>query len=239
MTKQETIKPSLSIHARMVEILRDLDAIGKDKKTTMTNGGNFNYRGIDDVYNAINPLLAKHGVFMTAEVVGKTREERTNAKGTVLAFTCLHMRYHFQAEDGTSVTTEAEGEGMDSGDKSSNKAMAVAHKYALLQAFCVPTKDMEDPDKECHEVAPAEKPQAVTRHADTSASTDRKQAAANWCYEARDHVLTIETSLGLDTWAKKNAKAMDTACDLAPNAFKALSDALHKQQSTITPMAAE
>lgn len=138
------------IHVRMVAILRDLDAIGKDQKNTQQN---FQYRGIDQVYNAINPLLAKHGVFMTAEVLGKTREERASKTGGILAFTCLRMRYRFHAEDGSSIATEAEGEGMDSGDKSSNKGMAVAHKYAILQAFCVPTKDLDDPDGQSHEVA--------------------------------------------------------------------------------------
>src|SRR5690606_6278200 len=60
----------------------------------------------------------------------------------------------FHATDGSSVSTEVEGEGMDSGDKSSNKAMAVAHKYAILQAFCIPTEDMPDPDAEVHQPTP-------------------------------------------------------------------------------------
>jgi hypothetical protein len=144
------------IHARMVAVMRDLGAIGKDKKNEQQG---FKYRGIDDVYNAINPILAKHGIFMSAALLGKKREERVNAKGTVLAFTSLHMRYRFTAEDGTWVETEAEGEGMDSGDKSSNKAMAVAHKYALLQAFCIPTQDLDDPDAQTHEVAAKPVPQ--------------------------------------------------------------------------------
>lgn len=140
------------IHARMIAVMRELGAIGKDKQNTQQG---FKYRGIDQVYNAINPLLAKHGVYMTAKVLNKERTERTNKNGTVLAFTCLHMRYRFVAEDGSAAETEAEGEGMDSGDKSSNKSMAVAHKYALLQAFCVPTEDMPDPDAEVHEIRSA------------------------------------------------------------------------------------
>lgn len=235
MTKQEQIKPGLGIHARMVEILRDLDAIGKNARNQAQG---FNYRGIDDVYNAINPLLAKHGVFMTAEVIGKTREERTNAKGTVLAFTCLHMRYHFYADDGTSVMTEAEGEGMDSGDKSSNKAMAVAHKYALLQAFCVPTKDLEDPDKESHEVAPAivsqAKPEALP-----SNDTDRKQRAANWAYEAKAFVFNMTEGSVLSEWHRKNANAIAAVLPLAPQAHKQLIDAIELKTKHFTPMAAE
>lgn len=147
--KLATVAPLPNIHHRMVAILRDLDAIGKDQRNDTQK---FNYRGIDQVYNAINPLLAKHGVYMTATILGKTREERASKTGGILAFTCLRMRYHFHAEDGSTIYTEAEGEGMDSGDKSSNKGMAVAHKYAILQAFCVPTKDLDDPDAHSHEV---------------------------------------------------------------------------------------
>lgn len=139
------------IYAAMAAIMKETDAIGKDQRNQQQG---FQYRGIDDVYNAMHHVLAKHGVFMTPEVLDKSREERTNAKGTVLAFTIMRMKYTFYAEDGSSVSCTVEGEGMDSGDKSSNKAMAVAHKYAMLQTFCIPTAEQKDPDAELHEVRP-------------------------------------------------------------------------------------
>jgi hypothetical protein len=40
---------------------------------------------------------------------------------------------------------------MDSGDKAASKALAIGHKYALLQALCIPTEDMADPDSESQE----------------------------------------------------------------------------------------
>ena len=42
--------------------------------------------------------------------------------------------------------------GMDSGDKATNKAMAIAFKYACFQVFCIPTEEMIDPDAESPEV---------------------------------------------------------------------------------------
>ena len=140
------------IYAAMAAVMADMVSIGKDSTNQQQD---FKYRSIDAVYNALNPLLAKHGIFTTPEVVEKTREERTNSKGTVLAFTCLRMKYTFWADDGSSVSCVVEGEGMDSGDKSSNKAMAMAHKYALLQTFCVPTEEQKDTDAEAHELASA------------------------------------------------------------------------------------
>ena len=140
-----------NIYECMGAIMRDMIAIGKD---SINEQQGFKYRSIDSVYNALQPLLAAHGVFTMPEVLEKSRDERTNSKGTVLAFTCLRMKYTFFAQDGSSVSCVVEGEGMDAGDKSSNKAMAVAHKYALLQTFCVPTEEQKDPDAEAHEIVP-------------------------------------------------------------------------------------
>ena len=161
------------IYTLMGKIMSEIGHVGKDSKNEQQG---FKYRSIDAVYNAINPLLGKYGVFLSPEVLSKTREERTNKNGTVLAFTCLRMKYTFYAPDGSSVSCVVEGEGMDSGDKSSNKAMAVAHKYALLQTFCIPTEEAKDPDAEVHviaESAPAvrKEPAAESRTGDTGGAT--------------------------------------------------------------------
>lgn len=138
-----------TIYQRMNDIMNDIGAIAKDQKNQAQG---FNFRGIDGVYNAMHNIMAKHGVFSVPCVLDKTREERVTKSGSVLAFTCLRMKYTFYGADGDSVECVVEGEGMDSGDKSSNKAMAVAHKYALLQVFCIPTEEQKDPDADTHEV---------------------------------------------------------------------------------------
>lgn len=205
--KQATPVPTPDIHARMVAVMRDLGAIGKDKKNEAQG---FKYRGIDDVYNAINPILAQHGVFMTASVIGKSREERTNAKGTVLAFTCLHMRYSFIAEDGSHIETEAEGEGMDSGDKSSNKAMAVAHKYALLQAFCIPTQDLVDPEAETHEVKAAPQTQRAAIHTpmqQVPVDEDTARGSQNWVDQEKPNITACARLPEMYQWLDENGES--------------------------------
>lgn len=139
------------IHNAMISVLRDVGAITKDK--TNTSGATFKYRGIDQVYGALHPLFAKHGIYCRPEFISREQVERKSAKGNALFFVAIRMKYHMTAEDGSSVTLETVGEAMDSGDKGSNKGMAIAHKYALLQAFCVPTEETDDPDKESFEVA--------------------------------------------------------------------------------------
>lgn len=128
--------------------MRDVEAIGKNKKNQQQG---FSYRGIDDVYNALNPILSKHGVFTAPEVVGIQRESVTNKNGTLLHYSIVTMKHKFYCEDGSMVETVVIGEGMDSGDKATNKAMAIAHKYALFQIFCIPTEDAVDPDAESHQ----------------------------------------------------------------------------------------
>lgn len=135
----------MTIHKQMAGIMARIGHIAKDKKNAQQG---FNFRGIDDVYNALHTIMAEFGVFTTSEVLSLDRADRPTAKGGILTFVIAKIRYTFWAEDGSSVTSEVIGEGMDSGDKASNKAMAIAHKYALLQAFMVPTEDTSDPDAE-------------------------------------------------------------------------------------------
>lgn len=135
----------MNIYEAITKIMESGVSVGKDQ-TNKTQG--FKYRGIDDVMNAFFPLLAKNKVFVVPEVLEQTREERVTVKGGNLIYSILKMRYTFYAEDGSNVSAVVIGEGMDSGDKASNKAMAVAMKYAMFQVFCIPTEEMKDPDAE-------------------------------------------------------------------------------------------
>ena len=139
----------MNIFESITSIMGEIGAIGKNSKN-QTQG--FMYRGIDAVMNAINPALTKYKVFVVPEVLEQTREERTNTKGTTLIYSIIRVKYTFYAEDGSSVSSVVIGEGMDSGDKATNKAMSIAFKYACFQVFCIPTEEMVDPDMESHEV---------------------------------------------------------------------------------------
>lgn len=142
----------MEIYSTINKVMAEVGAIGKDSKN-QTQG--FKYRGIDAVMNALNPALIRNGVFVVPTVLEQTREERTNSKGTTLIYSVCKIKFTFYAQDGSSVECVTIGEGMDSGDKATNKAMSIAFKYACFQTFCIPTEElMDDPDKECHEVQP-------------------------------------------------------------------------------------
>lgn len=135
----------MNIYESITKIMSEVPAIGKEKKNLQQN---FKYRGIDDVMNALQPLLAKYKVFIAPEVMEQTREERDTKNGGTLIYSICKIKYTFYAEDGSSIVATTIGEGMDSGDKATNKAMAIAMKYALFQVFCIPTEEMKDPDGE-------------------------------------------------------------------------------------------
>jgi hypothetical protein len=146
------------IYGAISNILNEIDAIGKDRKNESQN---FWFRGIDQVYAAIHPLLAKYRVFPTCKVLGQHREEKQTKAGGTMAYTLLTLEYTFWAEDGSSVSTQVVGEGMDSGDKSSNKSLSSGYKYALFQMLCIPTVAV-DPDYETHELQSNREPRFQT-----------------------------------------------------------------------------
>jgi len=141
----------MNIYETISAVMSEIGAIGKNSKN-QTQG--FMFRGIDAVMNAISPALQKYKLFIVPEVLEQTREERINAKGTTLLYSIIKVKYTFYAEDGSNISATVIGEGMDSGDKATNKAMSIAFKYACFQVFCIPTEEMVDPDKESHEVQP-------------------------------------------------------------------------------------
>lgn len=137
------------IYQAIPAVMGEINAVGKNKKNQQQG---FMYRGVDDVMNAINPALVNNKVFIVPEVIEQQREERQTAKGATLIYSVCRMRFRFFAEDGSYVEAVTVGEGMDSGDKATNKAMAIAFKYACFQIFCIPTEEMKDPDAETYNI---------------------------------------------------------------------------------------
>lgn len=150
----------MNIFESITAIMQEIPAIGKEKKNQQQG---FKYRGIDDVMNALQPILSKHKVFVVPEVIDQAREDRVTNKGGTILYSMLKIKYTFYAEDGTNVSAVVIGEGMDSGDKASNKAMAIAMKYAFFQVFCIPTEEMKDTDAETPEPSRPKEPAIPTR----------------------------------------------------------------------------
>lgn len=131
--------------------------ISKDRRNQAQG---YNFRGIDDVYNALAPLLAENGLCILPRVLSRSCEERQTAKGGVMFYTTVEVEFDFvAAEDGSRHTVKTFGEAMDSADKSTNKAMSAAYKYCAMQAFAIPTEGDNDADAHTPEVAPRSNPE--------------------------------------------------------------------------------
>lgn len=147
----------LNIYEALAKVLTMDYAVGKDEKNQQQG---YNYRGIEKTVNTVKPLLATVGVFYVPEVLKVEREERTGKNGGALIYSVLTVRYTFYAADGSSVSATVVGEGMDSGDKASNKAMSAALKYALGNVLNIPT-EMIDSETDSHNLEPKQKRSAA------------------------------------------------------------------------------
>jgi len=147
-------KPVPAVLGAICEAMNAIEAIGKDKRS---DHGNFKFRGVDDVMNALAPVMRAHCLFVSPRVVSSTHNRYQSNGGGGLMNTVVEVEYDFvSGADGSKHTVgPILGEGMDSGDKSTAKAMSVALRTMLLQVFMIPTED-RDPDDDVYEVgAPA------------------------------------------------------------------------------------
>lgn len=136
------------IYGAIVATMKDIGAVGKDQTNTFDK---YKFRGIDDVYNALSPAMTKNGIFVVPKVLRMTQEDRASKNGGTQIHTVLDMEYTFYAVDGSNIVAQVVGEAMDRSDKSVNKAMSAAFKYACFQTFCIPTEEMKDADAESPE----------------------------------------------------------------------------------------
>jgi hypothetical protein len=171
----------MTVHEGIASIMKEIDAIGKGKRNQQQGWA---FRGIDDVYNALHPLLGKYGVFTVPSVVER-QDERVEVNGKPWNRVKLRVNYTIFSADGSSIGGSVDAEGLDNGDKATNKALAFAHKYFLLQLFAIPTEDMIDGDAESPPEPPkrsimdvSEKPMLPTGRYETRPSPDAERVHA-------------------------------------------------------------
>lgn len=145
------IAPAISqapqVYAAINAIQAELSREGITKDRVAKGFATYNFRGIDDIYNALSPLLARHGLVIAPRFENRQLVERIAKGGNALYYITLTGHFDFiSSKDGSKHTVTTFGEAMDSGDKGTNKAMSIAYKYACLQVFAIPTEGDNDPD---------------------------------------------------------------------------------------------
>ena len=144
----------MNIYEKMSAITSELSAVAKN----LTVGeGRSSYKAVGeaDVLAAVKPLEVKYKVYsypvsrkvIDTNIMTTTSTYNGNTKETQKLFMRLETVYRFvnieKPDEYIDITTY--GDGVDSQDKATGKAMTYADKYALLKAYKIITGD--DPDQ--------------------------------------------------------------------------------------------
>jgi hypothetical protein len=136
-----------TVQQLMIEVMRRVTFVGKEQRNTEQR---FDFRGIDDVINALGPAMREVGILCLPTVEWSDRASTKTTRGKDTRETLVRTRYTFYGPRGDSVSAVTEGESLDSGDKGTAKAQTVAWRVAMIQAFALPT-DEPDPDSYAYE----------------------------------------------------------------------------------------
>lgn len=139
----------MNLAAKIASVSGELVAIPKVKHKESTVS--YAFRSIDEVMNAINPLLEKYKLIISIKVIDRKVTPVTSAKGTP-GF-AAEVLIDLNVTDGIeTVTTQEWALSVDYSDKAPTQAMSMAYKYALIRMFVVTTKDIIANDADMRDV---------------------------------------------------------------------------------------
>lgn len=192
------------VYEAIAAVMAEMSATGIDKTRKNQQQG-YSFRGIDDVYAALAPVLAKNRLCILPRVTSREAVEKPTRNGGVMVFTTLSVEFDLvSAEDGSKHTVCTMGEASDSGDKSTNKAMSAAYKYMAFQAFCIPLTG-EDNDADFHS------PDIVSKPAKpVTANAAKKTGAGTRCNELTHELRSLTTMTELGAWSASRKAEIDT-----------------------------
>lgn len=177
--KTELYDSSLNIYQRMLQIEKELGVVAKNLEIQATKTSGYKAVSERDVIDAVKPLEARYGVFsypasrtvIKDELLENTREYRGEAVTVISKYMRIETVYRFinvdKPEEFIEVTSY--GDGIDTGDKATGKAMTYADKYALMKAYKISTGDDPDATKsadEGYKVVQTDEPKITTKQAE-------------------------------------------------------------------------
>lgn len=165
-------KMSKNIFQKMAEITNELGTVSKNLNVEVSKTASYKAVSEVDILNAVKPLEYKHGVYSYPHETNIINQEIVTTKTQYgdrdNYFIRLERIYRFvNVEDPKDyIEVKSYGDGIDTGDKATGKAMTYADKYALMKAYKISTGD--DPDKEASDESPKHqsKPQPISKATD-------------------------------------------------------------------------
>ena len=188
--------------------------------------GQYQYRGIDDIYNRLSPLLAAHRVCVLPRVLERVANDRAGVDGTLLVSVTIRVAFDLvSAEDASVHVVEAFGEALDSSDKATSKAMTAAYKYAVIQAFCIPVCGTEDADASSPKLSNGHSPEPV-------------QGWRQWAADIQDMIRLCETDEALARVQQSNRALLHSLSKEKPELYASVGEAMAlRRQALKRPVA--
>lgn len=134
--------PTPAIMATVWQLMEEVQSIAKGGQAPAEAGG-YRFRSLEDVLAKIGPAARKYGIAVQSSIVHSEYHTKATDRHT-WTWCRLRVRYAFTSLiDGSEFVFESAGEGRDNTDKATSKAMSMALKYGLGQAFLI---DLGEPD---------------------------------------------------------------------------------------------
>src|SRR5215469_11977165 len=125
--------PVMSLYERIGNVTA---AIERLKKEGVNQGQGYKFVKIEDVVDALRPLLARNGLFLQWDTVGYELIETKTSKGYPAWLCKLVTRLTIYDDYGAMLDCgQTFAMAIDSGDKAVTKAETSARKYSLIKAF--------------------------------------------------------------------------------------------------------
>ena len=185
------------IYQALNEVMKDVGYVQKERST----GINYSYAGEVALIKAIRPHFVKHGIVIHPFAVKEVHGDAYKTKGGVnMNRATVVITYRIaHAPSGSFIDVTVTGEGADIGDKTFNKALTGAYKYALRQTLMIETGD--DPDK-----FPSESQEAGNANSENGNDNNGKRLTPvqfidvcvnNLGYTGKEHVRATMKLLGI------------------------------------------
>lgn len=124
------------------------------RKSCQNKEQRYKYRSIDQVYNAIQPLLARCRIHISndqMEVLQRYSIERGKFKAIWRGVEIKITSIVYSGIDGSSIRHVVLAAGEDAGDKYMNKAISFGEKYSLMTLLKIPTEEFVEGDDPRHQ----------------------------------------------------------------------------------------
>lgn len=164
----------MNIYEKLSAITAEIGVVEKNLNVKVSSNSSYKAVSERDVLDAVKPIEQKYRVYSypaNRKIIDRdVLTKETEYNGTITRTNTLFMRvetvYRFVNIDKPDefIETTVYGDGLDTGDKASGKAMTYADKYALMKAYKLSTGD--DPDKEAspeHGYEKKAEPKATTK----------------------------------------------------------------------------